>query len=182
MSARETITQPISTIAKWDLALSSACLQHRFSQHVANMSKGISHSGDGHLYPVLGLLAWYLDKERGLWFLTAGLLAFAVELPIYWALKNGIKRRRPEELSALLPAFIVPSDRYSLPSGHTAAAFLMATLIEHFYPELAYAAFFWAGVIGSTRIFLGVHFFTDIVIGAALGSLCGELAITTIGA
>lgn len=181
MRTIESITQPITAIAKFDLALSSVCLQHRFNQQVANISKGISHSGDGHLYLVLGVLAWYLDKEQGLWFLLAGLLAFAVELPIYWTLKNSFKRRRPEELSALLPAFITPSDRYSLPSGHTAAAFVMATLIDHFYPQLGFAAYFWASLIGSARIFLGVHFFTDIIIGALLGSLCGGLAISMIG-
>ncbi len=181
MRTIETLTQPVATIAKFDLAFSSVCLQHRFSHQVANVSRGVSHSGDGHLYLVLGLLAWLLDKEHGLWFLLAGTLAFAIELPIYWALKNSFKRRRPEELSALLPTYITPSDRYSLPSGHTSAAFLMATLIEHFYPGLTYAAFFWASLIGAARIFLGVHFFTDIVIGAMLGCLCGGFAISIIG-
>ncbi len=181
MRTLETITQPIATIAKFDLALSSVCLQHRFNQQVANISRGVSHSGDGHLYLVLGLVAWYLDKEHGLWFLLTGLLAFVIELPVYWTLKNSFKRRRPEELSGLLPTFITPSDRYSLPSGHTAAAFLMATLVEHFFPQLGVGALFWAGSIGAARIFLGVHFFTDIVIGALLGSLCAEFAIIIIG-
>ncbi len=181
MRARETIIQPIATIAKFDLAFSCVCLQHRFNQQVANISRGVSHSGDGHLYLILGLVAWFLDKEHGLGFLLVGLLAFAIELPIYWALKNSFKRRRPEELSALLPTFITPSDRYSLPSGHTSAAFLMATLIAHFYPGLDYAAFCWAGLIGAARIFLGVHFLTDVVIGATLGCLCAEIAMTIIG-
>ncbi|HHB1591990.1 TPA: phosphatase PAP2 family protein [Vibrio campbellii] len=181
MRALETITQPIASIAKFDLAFSSVCLQHRFNQQVANISKGVSHSGDGHLYLVLGLLAWFLDKQQGQWFLLAGLIAFAIELPIYWALKNSFKRRRPEELSALLPAFITPSDRYSLPSGHTAAGFVMAMLINHFYPELGTFAFVWAGLIGISRILLGVHFFTDIIIGALLGSLCGSIALAIVG-
>ncbi len=177
----ETMTRPFSTIAKFDLALSSVCLQHRFNQQVANVSKAISHSGDGHLYLVLGVLAWQLDKEHGWLFLLAGLAAFVIELPIYWLLKNSFKRRRPEELNRLLPAFITPSDRYSLPSGHTAAAFVMASLIEHFYPQMGVAAFVWASLISTSRILLGVHFFTDVLIGALLGGLCGGIAISLVG-
>ena len=37
MRTIETITQPIATIAKFDLALSSVCLKHRFNQQVANL-------------------------------------------------------------------------------------------------------------------------------------------------
>ncbi|MDF2153243.1 phosphatase PAP2 family protein [Vibrio sp. CAU 1672] len=177
----ETLTQPIASIAKLDFAFSSLCLRHRFSQQVANISKSISHSGDGHLYLVLGLLAWLVDKQQGQWFMLTGLVAFAIELPVYWALKHSFKRRRPEELSALLPAFITPSDRYSLPSGHTAAGFLMAVLISHTYPHLAVAAMVWASLIGTARILLGVHFLTDVLVGALLGSLCGVVAIEMVG-
>lgn len=165
------------TIAKLDLAFSTFCLQHKFNQPVATVSKAVSHTGDGHLYAVFGLLAWALDSLYGGFFLTAGIIAFAIELPCYWLLKNSFQRRRPQELSPLLTAFITPSDRYSLPSGHTAAAFVMATLIGHYYPEGYSLAFIWATLIGSARILLGVHFFTDVIIGAILGAGCATLSL-----
>ncbi|UUM30989.1 phosphatase PAP2 family protein [Vibrio japonicus] len=168
----------IDPIAKLDLAFSLFCLQHRFSHPVSKLSKAISHTGDGHLYILLGVLAWLLDGERGLLFLLVGLLAFSIELPIYWAAKNLIKRRRPEELSDLVTSFVTPSDRYSLPSGHTAAAFLMATLTSYFYPSLETFTFVWAILIGASRILLGVHFLTDVVLGAFLGIGCARLALT----
>ncbi len=165
------------TIAKLDLAFSTFCLQHRFNQPVARISKAISHTGDGHLYALFGLLAWGLDGAYGGTFLATGLIAFAIELPLYWLLKNSFQRRRPQELSPILTAFITPSDRYSLPSGHTAAAFVMATLIGHFYPEGYSLAFMWATLIGSARILLGVHFLTDVIIGAILGAGCATLSL-----
>ncbi|MDP2572909.1 phosphatase PAP2 family protein [Vibrio penaeicida] len=167
----------IEPIARFDLAFSSFCLQHRFNLQVARISKAVSRSGDGHFYAVLGIVLWLFDSISGGEFLAAGLMAFAIELPIYWVLKNSFKRRRPQELSNLLIAFITPSDRYSLPSGHTTAAFLMATLIGEFYPSFYLLAVIWASFIGLSRILLGVHFITDVVIGAGLGLVCAKAAL-----
>ncbi len=172
----------IQPIAKLDFAFSQFCLRHRFSLPFARVSQAISHTGDGHLYVVIGLLAWLFDDAVGLMFLLAGLLSFTIELPIYWASKNLFKRRRPQELSDLLPSFITPSDRYSLPSGHTAAAFLMATLLSHFYPDTSILALSWASLIAAARVLLGVHFITDVLIGALLGISCATFAISIVGA
>ncbi len=167
----------IDPIARLDLAFSLFCLQHRFNQQVARISKAVSRTGDGHFYAVLGLLAWFFDHEVGATFFAAGLTAFLIELPIYLILKNLFKRRRPEEFSSLVTAFIKPSDRFSLPSGHTTAAFLMASLIAYFYPAYSTIAFSWASCIGAARILLGVHFFTDVLIGSLLGLCCAEAGL-----
>lgn len=167
----------IEPIARMDLAFSLFCLGHRFNAQVALVSRWVSRTGDGHLYLLLGLAVWWLDEPVGKLFFAAALLAFAIELPIYWLAKNSFKRRRPEEFSHLLQAFITPSDRYSLPSGHTAAAFLMATIIGQFYPQWHEVALLWAILIGTSRILLGVHFLTDVVIGAVLGMSSAYLAI-----
>lgn len=167
----------IEPIAKLDLAFSIFCLQHKFNQPIARVSKAISHTGDGHLYLIFGLLAWAGDSLNGVMFLMAGIVAFTIELPLYWVLKNSVQRRRPEEFSSLFTAFITPSDRYSLPSGHTAAAFLMAALIGQLYPSLYLFAVAWAGLIGCARILLGVHFLSDVIIGAILGTASASLSL-----
>lgn len=171
----------IEPIAKLDLAFSLFCLQNRFSYPISRISRAVSHTGDGHLYVVIALLAWWLGGENGQLLLLAGLMAFSLELPIYWLSKNLFKRRRPQELSALIPSFITPSDRYSLPSGHTAAAFLMATLLACFYPSLAELVFIWASLIAVSRILLGVHFLTDVLLGAVLGVSCAKAALQWLG-
>ncbi|MDN3608209.1 phosphatase PAP2 family protein [Vibrio ostreicida] len=171
----------IEPIAKFDLAFSLFCLQHKFSHPLSRLSKAVSHTGDGHLYVLIGLLAGWFGGNVGVLFLMVGLLAFSIELPVYWMAKNLFKRRRPEELSELVTSFITPSDRYSLPSGHTAAAFLMATVIGHFYTDLEWFAFIWAGLIASSRVLLGVHFFSDVVLGALLGLGSAKIALATMG-
>ncbi len=119
-----------TAIQRFDHTVSTLCLSHRFSADTAKVARAVSHSGDGPLYLVIGFSAWWLQEAVGLWFLLTGLTAFAIELPIYWVLKRSFRRARPSKL----PAFITPSDLYSMPSGHTAAAFLMAALLSTFFP------------------------------------------------
>ena len=142
-------------------------LSHSYNQYQAKISRWISRTGDGPFYLLLGLTLAGCDGARGHNFLLSALLAFAVELPVYWVLKNSFKRERPRNM----PVFITPSDRYSLPSGHTAAAFLMAETVAVFYPMMLWFAFIWAGLIGASRLLLGVHYLTDLFAGAGLGLL-----------
>lgn len=131
--------------------------------------KWLSKTGDGQLYLILGVLLWWLEPHQGPLFLYSGLLAYMLEIPIYILLKKSLKRERPCHHISNLSAHIVPSDKFSLPSGHTAAAFLMASLIAYFYPNLSVFAYLWACGIGSSRVLLGVHYPSDIIAGAFLG-------------
>ncbi|PSW56053.1 phosphatase PAP2 family protein [Photobacterium leiognathi] len=166
----------LSPIQRFDYAFSTLCLCHRFTPSLAKISRIVSRTGDGHLYVLIGLMVWLVDDQQGSAFLRYGLLMFLIELPLYWLLKNSFKRDRPVSL----PTFIKPSDRYSLPSGHTAAAFMMAALISSFFPAFSFLVWCWAGCIGLSRVLLGVHYFSDIVAGALLGFVCFELVSVTL--
>lgn len=132
----------------------------------------ISRLGDGYLYVVLALAIWWLDLDQGEYFLLAGLMAFSIELPLFLLLKNTIRRPRPKESIVGFVPRHKPSDEFSFPSGHTAAAFVFATLVAAFYPQFMLAAFIVAGLIGASRVVLGVHYPSDIAAGIVLG--CGS--------
>lgn len=120
---------------------------------------------------LLPLLLLMYEPNSGLTFFILVLSAFAIELPIYFVLKNTLKRRRPPEVVPHFFSLVTPSDKFSFPSGHTMAAFLLAGLATQYFGSDAYALYVWATAVGSSRVILGVHFPTDIFAGACLGTL-----------
>ena len=131
--------------------------------------KWVSKTGDGQLYILLAAVLFYFDKNHGSLFFYTALVAYCFEIPMYLMLKHSFKRRRPCDLLTHVKAYVIPADKFSLPSGHTAAAFLMATIITHFYPYLIIPAYSWASLVGLSRIWLRVHFPLDVILGASLG-------------
>ena len=122
----------------------------------------------GHYRAVMGLsvlLMAYGDEahqETGRLlssaFLGTGLVTFGM--------KRLIGRKRPLDESLGNPAF---------PSGHTSLAFSSATILGYRYPKLRIPLYIGAGLVGFSRIYLGRHYMSDVVTGAAIGTTMGVL-------
>jgi undecaprenyl-diphosphatase len=164
----------------FDTATFRWCISRRYSDHLAIIGRWFSHVGDGLYYLLLGLAILWLDSVSGTQFFYVGLLAFAMERPLYFVLKNTVKRARPQDALNELVARLVPSDKFSFPSGHTAAGFVMATLVASFYPEFTVLAYTLATLIGFSRVLLGVHFPGDILAGALLGMTSANIALAVV--
>jgi undecaprenyl-diphosphatase len=64
----------------------------------------------------------------------------------------------------------LPPDQFSFPSGHTITAFAVAISLGAFYPALALGLVFCAVSVAVSRILLGMHFLSDVLAGAVIGS------------
>lgn len=144
------------------------------------MAFGLSKSGDGGFYILVCLALWWLSNNEQQQLLPVTILVgFAIERPIYLLAKNRFARIRPCDF-LVTNAYIVPSDKFSLPSGHSAAAFLVAIILSHFFPEYIWLLLSWAAGVAISRVILGVHFPADIIIGAIIGSVCGLFTLALV--
>jgi undecaprenyl-diphosphatase len=165
----------------FDLALFQWCMARRRRVLLTSVGRAISKTADGWVYAVFIVLFGLLDWTAHFHFIRCFLIAFVSERLIYFVLKNTCRRNRPADAMEGFSSFIVPSDRFSFPSGHTSAAFLFAVLVGSQFPHLILLLLGWGALVGMSRVFLGVHFPTDTVIGALLGSSVAFVALTNGG-
>jgi len=116
------------------------------------------------------ILSWILTKQKKV--LRRLLLLYGFQSAVIYGLKFLVNRERPLfflEMASKLskgPGEILDP---SFPSAHTAYAFMMATFLAYWFPRYRIIFYIIAGFIGWTRIYLGVHYPTDVIPGALLG-------------
>lgn len=136
-----------------------------------------SRLGDGTFYALLGPLIFWIDRETGRLLLPAGIIGFTAHLTSHKLIKHLFKRHRPFVKIPGVHCLVKPPDEFSFPSGHSAAAFLMATLLSAFFPVITVPAFSIAMLIGFSRVYNGVHYPSDVLAGMVLGLLCAKLGL-----
>ena len=88
------------------------------------------------------------------------------------SLKRLWGRERPYKIIEQLNTFGFDLPDYSFPSGHTTASFSLATTLALNIPRISIIVLFLALIIAISRIYLGVHYPTDIAAGVILGMGC----------
>ena len=123
----------------------------------------------GAVWLAIGVAAALIaDEDRGEW-LAAGLLG-PVAIGLNYAVKLVVRRQRPV-LEGLAPIGAAPSS-LSFPSAHATSSFACATAMTRIAPEAA-ALFALAAAIVATRPYLGLHYPSDVIAGAVLGTALG---------
>lgn len=152
-------------------------LQENRQDWLTIILKTISHIGDfGLVWIVLALLCLATAAYRllGIKILTTLTLVLLFNNLL---LKNLIDRQRPFEVINGLSRLVAEPAGASFPSGHTAGAFAACWLLYKYLPRRYGVPLLILGVLmGFSRIYVGVHYPSDVIAGAAVGCLCGWLA------
>ncbi|NLO22805.1 MAG: phosphatase PAP2 family protein [Fibrobacter sp.] len=145
---------------------------HRFSNKTNRCLKLYVRLGDGYIWAVFAALLLYkLGWEHFLTALWQILISLAVSLALYWTTKLSTKRQRPFIFFTDIEAEVPPLDKYSFPSGHTMNNLAVASTIFYLQPSIGWFMLILPITWGLLRVYFGVHWFFDIVIGALLGVL-----------
>ena len=166
----------LNMIHDWDIMAFRVFSSGSASGTLARLAKVVSFSGDGYLYLLTPVFLLVFDFSQISKFVQIAISAFAAERLIYAVMKNGLKRRRPANIVSNYQSVIEAGDEFSFPSGHTSAAFLIVSLLVLFYGPVFAIFYFWAGSVALSRLVLGVHFPTDVLVGSLLGSSIAYLS------
>ncbi|HEY5560903.1 MAG TPA: phosphatase PAP2 family protein [Clostridiaceae bacterium] len=86
-------------------------------------------------------------------------------------IKVTVSRIRPFLKVENLNIKLIGIDEYSFPSGHTTGAFSIAVIVSLCFPQLTLLTILLAFLVGLSRMYFGVHYPTDIIIGMCIGTI-----------
>lgn len=129
-----------------------------------------TRAGDGWLWWALGVAVLLFGGPERFRAVASAFVAVGAGIVLFLRIKKAANRKRPCEYEPHCWADLLPPDQFSFPSGHTITAFACAVSLSRFYPELAPGLLFCAMSVAASRVVLGMHFLSDVVAGACIGT------------
>ena len=140
----------------------------------------ISRLGDGVLWYILMLCLPLLFGTQAIYVSLLMVSVGIVNLLIYKLLKRTTERERPCTVNTQIRLGTAPLDHYSFPSGHTLHAVAFTIIATSFYPQLGWVLIPFASLVAGSRVILGLHYPTDVVAGALIGTLVAITGLSLI--
>jgi diacylglycerol kinase family enzyme/membrane-associated phospholipid phosphatase len=166
------LRHPIAALNAFDAALFlriNALSLGQWSDRALELISRFIHYGEGWAAVVLAML--FVDLGRGVRAAVEALPALWITMvTVNLVLKHIFRRRRP--FIAFVKARVIgrrPRD-FSFPSGHAAAGFAGAVLLSMHLPAWAPVFYAFAVAVSFSRIYLGVHYPSDVIFGALSGT------------
>lgn len=152
--------------------------QHLRTDMLTPFMKIVTFLGNGGWFWILcAVVLLAVPKTRKTGYAAVLSLIFGV-IVTNLLLKNIVARPRPfAEIEALIPLIAKPTD-FSFPSGHTTASFAVALVMLRMLPKkIGIPAVVLAALVAFSRLYLGVHYPTDVLAGFVVALVGSSLAV-----
>ena len=168
----------MQTILAWDARISARLRVAEKPGWPRRFAMFFAHSGDSWFW-LLGLvIVGWLGTPYWRWRMITLGIGVLVTAILVMVIKFSVRRRRPEgDWGDIYRS----TDPHSFPSGHATRAFLLAALaVAYGPPWFAIILVIWAPLVALARVAMGVHYFSDVFVGALFGIFVGWI-ISSIG-
>ncbi|CAN1527414.1 PgpB Membrane-associated phospholipid phosphatase [Methylophilaceae bacterium] len=143
---------------------------------IRDLFRLVSRLGDGLFWYSLMLLILLFAGRDGLLPVLHMALAGLSGTLLYKWLKGKTLRPRPFEVHQDIFLTGKPLDKFSFPSGHTLHAVVFGLVAINYYPALSFIIMPFVSMVALSRVVLGLHYPSDVLAGAIIGSLIAALS------
>ena len=159
-------------VAKWiarDRSLAQALHRASARPGLLLLMAAASRLGDGVIWYATMLALPWVGGPAGVPCALRMLLLGLLNQVVYRIMKRHFARPRPFIACPGVRACARCLDEHSFPSGHTLHAVAFGTLLCGYYPGLAWVVWPFVALVAASRVVLGLHFPSDVIVGAVMG-------------
>lgn len=172
----------VNAVTAWDASVITAISENVHSTFLNYFFRFVTLLGEGGIFWIaVAVILLFFKKTRRTGICIGASLLIGVIIG-NGVIKNVVARPRPYDTIPGIEPLISRLSDFSFPSGHTLCCFEAATALMMNRSRWAIPAFFAAVLVGISRLFMFVHYPTDVICGALLGILFGVLGSVVAGA
>ena len=170
-------------IKYFDVVESGLCLKVNRLSHrlwIRSVFSAVSRLGDGGFWVLMGAALLVLQGPQAFPLILQMGATAAIGIIVYKQLKRHLVRERPYINHVGIMCGAAPLDRYSFPSGHTLHAVSFSMMFSQFEPLLIPVVVPFALLVAASRIILGLHYPSDVVVGGAIGAILASTSLALV--
>src|SRR5690606_25140868 len=141
------------------------------SERITTCFKIVSRLGDGIFWDLMVLSVWIVQGLIYSLQIIYLVLGSTVGTLIYKVLKTKTVRPRPYQVHQVIRLGDHPLDHFSFPSGHPLHAVMATVVLGYVVPALLFLMLLFTILVALSRMVLGLHYPSDVVVGALLGGV-----------